>query len=165
MPVDQYPPPLGPIDTSALSTHHEQNLLPTSHSLAGGKATQGTGTADGGDAARDVRERRKSLLLSTQEREGSHCGVSGGGSISLAVGNSDSSQLSLVNGKGSEATTPPSDNAGGAEVTGDSCAAKAQTGDSNGCDFTSDSHDYDRVSGRFRTAHLCGVVLIEDAFY
>uniref|UniRef100_A0A2C9GQY0 phosphatidylinositol-3,5-bisphosphate 3-phosphatase n=1 Tax=Anopheles arabiensis TaxID=7173 RepID=A0A2C9GQY0_ANOAR len=162
VPVDQYPPPLGPIDTSALSMHHEQHLLPTSHSLAGGKATQGTGTADGGDAARDVRERRKSSLLSTQEREGSHCGVSGGGSISLAVGNSDSSQLSLVNGKGSEATTAPSDNAGGAEVTGDSCAAKAQTGDSNGCDFTSDSHDYDRKLSNQSTLALTGDTLPKD---
>ncbi|XP_041785908.1 uncharacterized protein LOC121601165 isoform X2 [Anopheles merus] len=161
VPVDQYPPPLGPIDTSALSTHHEPNLLPTSHSLAGGKATEGTGTEDGGDAARDVRERRKSTL-STQEREGSHCGVIGGGSISLAVGNSDSSQLSLVNGKGSEATSAPSDNAGGAGVTGDSCAAKAQTGDSNGCDFTSDSHDYDRKLSNQSTLALTGDTLPKD---
>uniref|UniRef100_A0ABK8F4K8 phosphatidylinositol-3,5-bisphosphate 3-phosphatase n=1 Tax=Anopheles gambiae TaxID=7165 RepID=A0ABK8F4K8_ANOGA len=138
------------------------NLWHGSIETTGGKATQGTGTADGGDAARDVRERRKSSLLSTQEREGSHCGVSGGGSISLAVGNSDSSQLSLVNGKGSEATTAPSDNAGGAEVTGDSCAAKAQTGDSNGCDFTSDSHDYDRKLSNQSTLALTGDTLPKD---
>uniref|UniRef100_A0A182K188 phosphatidylinositol-3,5-bisphosphate 3-phosphatase n=1 Tax=Anopheles christyi TaxID=43041 RepID=A0A182K188_9DIPT len=159
VPVDQYPPPLGPIDTSAFSKHHQQNL-PSLHPLASNVSNV---TEDDGKAVRDVYERRKSSL-STQE-QGSHYGsngVVGGGSISLDVGNSDNSQLSLVNAKGSEATTAPNDNSGGAEVTGDSFAAKAQTGDSNGCDFTSDSHAYDRKISNQSTLAFTGDTLPKD---
>uniref|UniRef100_A0A182SEL9 Uncharacterized protein n=1 Tax=Anopheles maculatus TaxID=74869 RepID=A0A182SEL9_9DIPT len=102
-------------------------------------------------------ERRKSSLLEQEQHYNSSI-IGGVGSISLAVGtNSDSSQQRLVNGKGSEATAAPNDNSDGAEVTSDSCTTtNASTGDSNGCDFNSDSHDCDRKLSNQSTQALAG---------
>uniref|UniRef100_A0A4Y0BK81 Lateral signaling target protein 2 homolog n=2 Tax=Anopheles funestus TaxID=62324 RepID=A0A4Y0BK81_ANOFN len=97
-------------------------------------------------------ERRKATLLEHEQHYSSN-GVGGDGSISLAVGNSDSSQQRLANGKASETTMAPNDISDGAEVTSDSDTVKAPTGDSNGCDFTS---DYDRkLSNQSTLALAC----------
>ncbi|XP_049301044.1 uncharacterized protein LOC125774823 isoform X2 [Anopheles funestus] len=98
-------------------------------------------------------ERRKATLLEHEQHYSSSNGVGGDGSISLAVGNSDSSQQRLANGKASETTMAPNDISDGAEVTSDSDTVKAPTGDSNGCDFTS---DYDRkLSNQSTLALAC----------
>ncbi|XP_058169057.1 uncharacterized protein LOC131284219 [Anopheles ziemanni] len=87
----------------------------------------------------------------------------GGGSISklVAVGNSDSSsQLELlvaVNGGLGRIERTGDDNkdtAGGGTTVG--TTTTAQTGDSNGCDFTSDSQDYDRKLSNQPTSTYTG---------
>ncbi|XP_053668895.1 uncharacterized protein LOC128719295 [Anopheles marshallii] len=139
VPVDQYP----------LATGNMQSGL--------------SNLTDDGESMRHAHERRKASLLEHEQHYNNSNGVCGSGSISLAVGNSDSSQQRLVNGKVSEATMAPNDVSDGAtEVTTDSDTAKAPTGDSNGCDFTTDSHDYDRKLSNQSTLALASDSLPKD---
>uniref|UniRef100_A0AAG5CVR9 Lateral signaling target protein 2 homolog n=1 Tax=Anopheles atroparvus TaxID=41427 RepID=A0AAG5CVR9_ANOAO len=135
VPMDQYPPACG-------GQHSAPNInrLVTDETEGVRQVGEGTG----------VYERRKEA---GQEGEND-----GGGSISLAVENSDSSsQLGLlvaVNGSGGGGGAAierriAGDKYDAAAAAAAACRATAttttaQTGDSNRCDFTSDSQDYDR---------------------
>ncbi|XP_050067962.1 uncharacterized protein LOC126556627 isoform X2 [Anopheles maculipalpis] len=153
----------GSIETST------DTLVPVDqYPLATAGSTQAGGLCsltDDGEKMRHGHERRKTSLLEQEQHYNSSS--NGVGSISLAVGtNSDSSQQRLVNGKESEATAAaPNETRDGAEVTSDSCTTttNASTGDSNGCDFTSDSHDYDRkLSNQSTLALVTGDSLPKD---
>ncbi|XP_053679949.1 myotubularin-related protein 4 [Anopheles nili] len=126
VPMDQYPPSLG---TSVLGSQQEclQNLP---------QAGLSCGQSNLSDAASTETPRR------TNRKGSGEATIDDVGSISLAVVNSDSSQLGLVNGKGS--VTAPRDVLRNTGLASDHYATKTQTGDSNGCDFTSNSQDYHR---------------------